>query len=73
MRKKSGKVAVLNDIIVLPPKVKDIREMKVAETLIRQELKRMKQLVDAADNWAEARNRIHMQLKSYGMEGLAYL
>ena len=73
LRRKSGKVAVLNDIIVLPPKVKDIREMKVAETLIRQELERMKQLVDAADNWAEARNRIHMQLKPYGMEGLAFL
>jgi len=73
LRRRTGKVAVLNDIIVLPPKVKDLGEMRVAETLIRQELERMKQLVDAADNWAEARNRVRLQLTPYGMEGLAYL
>jgi len=73
LRRQKEKVAVLNDIIVLPPKVRNKRDSDVAETLIRQELERMKQLVDAADNWAEARNRIRSQLVPYGMEGLAYL
>lgn len=73
MRGLKGKVAALNDIIVLPPKLVDTEEMKVAEMLIRQELERMKQLIDAADNWAEARNKVRSELKAYGMEGLANL
>jgi len=73
LRALKEKVAILNDIIVLPPKGLDTVETNVAETLVRQELERMLQLIDVADNWAEARNIVRLELKPYGMGGLANL
>jgi len=66
-----GKVAVLNDIIVLPAKLTEEEDMKVAEALVRQELERVKQLAEASDNEWECRNVIRKELTKYGLQSLA--
>ena len=73
LRGLKGKIAILNDIIVLPADIKGADEMEVAETLIRQELARMSQLVEAADNEWEVRNKIRLELSRFGLEELANL
>ena len=73
LRGLKGKTAVLNDIIVLPPEVRGADEIEAAETLIRHELARMRQLVEAAENEWDVRNRIRKELTRYGLEDLANL
>lgn len=73
LRGLRGKTAVLNDIIVLPPEVRRIDEQEVAETLVRHELARMRQLVEAAENEWDVRNNIKRELTRYGLEDLAVL
>lgn len=67
-----GKIAVLNDIIVLPAGVTEEEEdMKATEALVRQELQRVKQLMEASDNEWECRNIIRKELTKYGLQSLA--
>ena len=73
LRGLKGKTAVLCDIIVFPPEVRGAREVEAAETLIRHELVRMRQLVQAAENEWEVRNKIRKELTRYGLEDLANL
>jgi superfamily II DNA or RNA helicase len=71
LRGIKGKRAVLNDIVVLPAETVEHEDMKVAETLVRQELSRVKKLVEASDNEWECRNAIRRELTRYGLESLA--
>lgn len=73
LRSFKGKTAILCDIIVFPPEMRNIRELEAAETLIRHELARMRQLVQAAENEWEVRNKIRKELARYGLEDLANL
>ena len=73
LRGLRGKTAVLNDIIVLPPEVRRIDEKEVAETLVRHELTRMRQLVEAAENEWDVRNNIKRELTRYELQDLAIL
>ncbi len=71
LRGLKGKVAILNDIVVLPAEITCQEDMQVAETLVRQELERVRQLVSASDNEWECRNRIRNELTKYGLQDLA--
>ena len=73
LRGLKGKTAVLNDIIVLPPEVRSAGELEAAETLVRHELARMRQLVEAAENEWDVRNNMRKELALYGLEDLANL
>jgi superfamily II DNA or RNA helicase len=71
LRSLKGKIAVLNDIIVLPAEVADQEDMAIAEALIRQELERVRQLVSASDNEWESRSIIREELSKYELQSLA--
>ena len=71
LRGLKGKIAALNDIIVLPAEVTEQEDMEIAETLVRQELERVRQLVAASDNEWESRNIIREELSKYGLQSLA--
>ncbi len=72
LRGMKKKVAELNDIIVLPAETgEDEETQKVAETLVRQELERVRQLTRSSDNEWECRNIIRKELAKNGLESLA--
>lgn len=71
LRGLKGKLASLNDIIVVPYEAIAHEDMKTAETLVRQELERVKELTSSSDNEWETRNIIRKELTKYGLESLA--
>jgi len=71
LRGLKGKLAMLNDIIVLPYVAIGQEDMKATKTLVRQELERVKELAEASDNEWETRNIIRNELAKYGLESLA--
>lgn len=71
LRGLKGKLAMLNDIIVVPSEAIGQEDMKAASMLVRQELERVKELAEASDNEWETRNIIRKELAKYGLEVLA--
>jgi superfamily II DNA or RNA helicase len=67
------KIAQMYDLVVLPADIRNPAELKIAEGLIRQELVRVKQMLEAADNEWETRNEIRNELEKYGVGQLANL
>ncbi len=68
-----GKKAIVYDIIVLPIVPKLVTDMAVAEKLIRQELARVNQFVEAADNEWAVRRKVKQELEQFGLEALAFV
>lgn len=66
-------IAMLHDIVVLPTGMRVPRDMSIAEGLIRQELSRVKQLAEAADNKWAVRLYTEKQLEKSGLEQLAFI
>ena len=72
LRGFKGKIAFLHDMIVLPPESIKGRG-SAAETLIKQEMNRMCNLVKAAENEWSARDLMRGELNPFGMDYLANL
>jgi len=72
-RASPDKVAIIDDIIVLPADVRNMEQKSVAKTLIQQELNRVSRLIEASDNEWEVRNTIRKQLSDYGLQEAANL
>jgi superfamily II DNA or RNA helicase len=71
LRGMGEKLAVLTDILVLPTTELANHEMRFAENLVRQELRRVRILSRASDNEWECRNSIRDRLEVFGFESLA--
>ena len=72
LRGFKGKIAFVHDMIVLPPESIKGRG-SAAETLIKQEMNRMCNLVKAAENEWSARDIMRRKLSPFGMDYLANL
>ena len=71
LRGLRGKIAILNDIIVLPAELREEEDLGVAATLVGQELERVQELMLASDNEWECRSIIRKELAKYNMQTLA--
>lgn len=68
---KPDKVATIHDVLVMPLVVEGDYDKEVAKKLFEQEYKRVKILIDAADNNWEVINNIRKELDNYGLGYLA--
>jgi superfamily II DNA or RNA helicase len=68
-----GKIAVLNDVVVLPAGVRNQEQKEIATRLVQQELKRVMELARTSENEWEVRQKIKKELEKYGLEFLTNL